>query len=94
MTQTRPRKPIRAICQPPREMRICAIGEAITRPSEPSADTMPMVTLRRAGVTAREATLMATLEAVQESARPTQMPEPSIRCRAEVALIMRPSPAA
>ena len=78
MTQARPRKPIRAICQPAFEMRVCAMGDAITSPSEPSADTIPIVTLRRAGVTARDATLMATLEAVHDSARPMKMPDPRV----------------
>src|ERR1700754_1158026 len=76
-TATRPRKPISAICQPAVEISVCASGEAITRPSDPAADTAPMATLRLAAETVRDVTVIVMLEAVQDNARPMQRPQPS-----------------
>jgi hypothetical protein len=66
----------------------------MTRPSEPAAETAPMVTLRFAAETVREATVMVMLEAVQDRARPTQMPAPSVKTSGVVANIMKTRPAA
>ena len=94
ITAARPRKPISAICQPEVVISVCASGEAITRPSEPAADTAPIATLRLAGDTVREVAVMVMLDAVQDSAMPTQTPQPSVNISAESAVIISTRPAA
>src|ERR1700712_1414729 len=94
ITATSPRKPISATCQPAVVMSVCANGDAITRPSEPAADTAPMATLRLAADTVRDVTVMVMLEAVQDSARPMQRPAPNVKTSAEVEIIMITRPAA
>ena len=81
-------KPTSAICQPALEISFCAIGEAMTRPIEPAAEIAPMVTLRLAADTARAATVMLMLDAVQDSATPMQIPMPRVSAIAVVAKIM------
>ena len=81
-------KPTSAICQPDVEIRVWARGEAITRPIEPAAEIAPMVTLRLAADTARAETVMLMLDAVHDSAMPTQMPQPNVKASAVVAKIM------
>ena len=88
ITAARPRKPISAICQPAVEISVCASGDAITRPSDPAADTAPMVTLRLAAETVRDVTVMVMLDAVQDSARPMQRPAPMVKTSADVENIM------
>ena len=76
------------------EINVCASGEAITRPSDPAAETAPIATLRLAGGTTREVTAMVMLDAVQDSARPTQTPAPMMNISADVVKIMITSPRA
>jgi len=92
MTAASPRKPIRAACQPEVLIRCCAMGEARVSPSEPSADTEPMAMLRLSGKTALAVTLMAMLDAVHDSARPTHRPMPSVTLQAEVAVSAKARP--
>src|ERR1700704_6675568 len=94
ITATRPRKPISATCQPAVEINVCASGEAITRPSDPAADTAPMATLRLAAETVRDVTVMVMLEAVHDNARPIQRPAPMVKTSADVEIIMISNPAA
>ena len=94
MTQANPRKPISAVCQPALVIKCCAIGEANVKPKEPNADTEPMAMLRLAGETALAVTLIAMLEAVQDSARPTHKPMPSVMLQAEVAVMAKARPKA
>src|SRR4051794_5180843 len=94
ITATRPRKPIKATCQPAVEISVCASGDAITKPSDPAADTAPMATLRLAAETVREVTVMVMLEAVQDNARPMQSPAPMVKTSADVEIIMISNPAA
>ena len=92
ITATRPRTPIRAACQPELLIKCCAIGEARVSPSEPNADTEPMAMLRLSGETALAVTLMAMLDAVQDKARPTHRPMPSVTLQAEVAVSAKARP--
>ena len=69
-------------------------GDAITRPSDPAADTAPMATLRLAAETVRDVTVMVMLEAVQDNARPMQRPQPMVKTSADVEIIMITRPAA
>ena len=76
-----------------------AARRAVTEPeaetmAEPAAETAPIATLRCAGNTTREVTAMVMLEAVQDSARPTQKPAPTMNISADVVNIMITSPAA
>lgn len=94
ITATKPRKPISATCQPAVEISVCASGDAITRPSDPAADTAPMATLRLAADTVRDVTVIVMLEAVHDNARPMQRPAPMVNTSADVETIMINSPAA
>lgn len=88
MTQARPIKPTSAICQPDVEIKVWASGDAITRPIDPAAEIAPMVTLRLAADTARADTVMLMLDAVHDSAIPTQIPAPKVKASAVVEKIM------
>ena len=94
ITATRPRKPISATCQPAVEISVCASGDAITRPSDPAADTAPMATLRLAAETVRDVTVIVMLDAVQDKARPMHRPQPMVKTSADVETIMISNPAA
>ncbi len=94
ITAARPRKPTSATCQPWLVISDCASGEASVRPSEPSAETEPIATMRLAGELVRAVTFIAMFEAVQESASPMHRPAPSVNTGAECAKRENSSPAA
>ena len=83
-----------AACQPPLVISDWASGDASTRPSDPTADTLPMATLRLSGDTVREVTVIAMFEAVQDSASPMQTPAPSVSAKADFATTLSSRPLA
>ena len=64
----------------------------ISVPSEPAAETMPSILLRRSSETARATAVSASDEAVHDSATPISAPE-TISAVAPWAAAMTPSPA-
>ena len=54
------------------------MGEAMLRPKEPMAETAPIAAPRLVALTVRAVMFMAMLEAVQDSAMPTQNPTPMV----------------
>ena len=81
-----------AACQPWFEIRLWASGDASINPSEPTDPTAPIARVRRAGDTVRDATFIATLEAVHERARPMQRPVPTMSREIDVACKDNQSP--
>ena len=94
ITAARPKKPIKAACQPEVLIRCCARGEAKVKPKEPKADTEPMAMLRCRGETALAVTLMAMLDAVHDKAKPTHRPMPSVTPQADEAVRAKANPKA
>ena len=94
MTTTSARKPTIATCQPLVVISVCARGEAMVRPSDPIADTVPIATMRLAGVAVRAVTFIAIFEAVQESARPMHIPAPNVNTSTECARMLITMPSA
>jgi hypothetical protein len=92
MTQAKPRNPTTAICQFTLVISDCVMGEAKVKPNDPMAETAPMAVPRLAALTVRAVMFMAMLEAVHDSAMPTQNPTPSVTIQVASANLKKTRP--
>ena len=92
MTQAKPKKPTAAICQLKLVMSDCVIGEAMVKPSDPTAETAPIAAPRLVALTVRAVMFMAMLEAVQDKAIPTQKPIPTVTIQVASANVKKNNP--
>ena len=69
------RKNTTPTCQSQRASRNCNDGAITSVPTEEQAPTTPRIALRRSGETARAAAVIASEDAVQDSAMPTRPPD-------------------
>ena len=76
MNSDRMTKPATPTRQPKPSLSNCPIGAAISAPSEPAAETMPITVLRTVAGTARADTDIAIALAVQASEVPISTPAP------------------